>query len=101
MADKLLSPRVFPFCRLPLSFFQSIQICFAISFCILAFPLRGFIRNMNILLGDIPFIFILYSFSNNLVTNIFFPGEQGTYLENGICPPFLLYKLSKFFLQIS
>ena len=27
---------------------------FAISFCILTFPLGGFITNMNILLGDIP-----------------------------------------------
>ena len=68
MANKLIislvRPRVFTFCRLPLSFFQSIRnICFAISFCILAFPLEGFIRNMNILLGDILLIFILYSFS--------------------------------------
>ena len=37
--------------------------CFAVSFCILAFPLGGFIRNMNILSGDILLIFILYSFS--------------------------------------
>ena len=39
------------------------NICFAISFCILAFPLEGFIRNMNILLSDILLIFILYYFS--------------------------------------
>ena len=32
--------------------------CFAINFCILTFPLGGFIRNMNILLGDILLIFI-------------------------------------------
>ena len=39
------------------------NICFAISFCILAFPLGGFIRNINILLSDILLIFILYYFS--------------------------------------
>ena len=33
--------------------------------------------------------------------NIFFPGKQGIYLENGICPQFLFYKLGKFFLQVS
>ena len=33
------------------------------SFCILAFPLRGFIRKVSILLGDILLIFILYSFT--------------------------------------
>ena len=56
---------------------------------------------MNILLDDILLIFILYFFPNNLVTNIFFPGKQGIYLENGIRPPFLFYKLGKFFLQVS
>ena len=56
---------------------------------------------MNIFLGDILLIFILYSFSNNLVTNIFFPGKQSICLENGIRPPFLFYKLGKFFLQVS
>ena len=30
-----------------------------------------------------------------------FPGKQGIYLENGIRPPFLYYKLGKFFLQVS
>ena len=39
---------------------------------------------MNILLGD-----------------IFFPGKEVIYLENGIRPPFLFYKLGKFFLQVS
>ena len=29
-------------------------------FCLLAFPLGGFIRNMNILLADILLVFILY-----------------------------------------
>ena len=33
--------------------------------------------------------------------NIFFPGKQGVYLENGIRPPFLFYKLGNFFLQVS
>ena len=37
------------------------NICFAISFCIVAFPLGGFIRNMNILLGNILLIFIYLS----------------------------------------
>ena len=27
--------------------------------------------------------------------NIFFPGEQDIYLENGICPPFLFYIICK------
>ena len=45
MANKLA--RVFTFCRLPLSFFQSIRVCFAIGLCILTFPLGGFIRNMS------------------------------------------------------
>ena len=75
--------------------------CFAISLCILTFPPGGFIRNMNILLGDILLIFILYSFPNNLVTKIVFPGKQGIYLENGISPPFLFYRVRKFFLQVS
>ena len=77
------------------------NICFAISFCILTFPLGGFIRNMNILLGDILLIFVLYSFPNNLVTNIVFPDKQGMYLESGIRPPFLFYKLGRLFLQVS
>ena len=38
---------------------SSRYICFAISFGILTFPLGGFIRNMNILLGDILLIFFL------------------------------------------
>ena len=46
---------------------------------------------MNILLDDILLIFILYFFPNNLVTNIFFPGKQGIYLENGIRPPSLIF----------
>ena len=33
-------------------------------------------------------------FPNNLVANIFLPGEQGIYLD--IRPPFLFYKLGKF-----
>ena len=40
-------------------FSKHANICFAISFCILTFPLGGFIRNMNILLGDILVILIL------------------------------------------
>ena len=56
---------------------------------------------MNILLGDILLIFVLYSFPNNLVTNIVFPDKQGMYLENGIRPPFLFYKLGRLFLQVS
>ena len=51
---------------------------------------------MNILLGDILLIFILY-----VVTNIVFPGKESIYLENGIRPPFLFYKLGRFFLQVS
>ena len=47
----------------PFLFSKHSNICFAIIFCILTFPLGGFIRNMNILLGDILLIFILYSFS--------------------------------------
>ena len=39
-----------------------LYICFAVSFCILTFPLGGFIRKMNFSLGDILLIFILYSF---------------------------------------
>ena len=63
----------------------------------------GFFRNMNIMLGDILLIFILYSFQvpKNLLKNIVFPGKQGIYLENGIRPPFLFYKLGRFFLQVS
>ena len=38
---------------LTLSFFQNVRIYVLLSFfCILTFPLGGFIRNMNILLGD-------------------------------------------------
>ncbi len=37
----------------------------------------------------------------DLVTNIVFLGKQGIYLENGIRPPFLFYKLGRFFLQVS
>ena len=37
-------------------FFKALQY----MFCILAFPLGGVIRNMNILLADILLIFILY-----------------------------------------
>ena len=85
----------------PFLFSKHSNICFAINFCILTFLLGGFIRNMNILFGDILLIFILYSFSNNLVTKIVFPGKQGIYLENGFRPPFLFYKLGKFFLQVS
>ena len=57
-------------------------------------PLGGFIRNMNILLGDIlSCLFLFYILlPNNLVTNIVFPGKQGIYVENGIRPPFLFYK---------
>ena len=40
-------------------------------------------------------------FPNNLVTNIVFPVTRGIYLENGIRPPFLFYKLDGFFLQVS
>ena len=85
----------------PFLFSKHSNICFAISFCTLTFPLGGFIRNMNILLGDILLIFLFYIlFPNNLVTNIVFPGKQGIYLENhGIRPPF--YKLGKFFLRVS
>ena len=84
----------------PFLFSKHSNICFAISFCILTFPLGVFIRNMNILLGDILLLFyILYP--DNPVTNIVFPGKQGIYLENGIRPPFLFYKLGKFFLQVS
>ena len=52
---------------------------------------------MNILLGDILLIFILYSFFKMN----FIPGKQGIYLENGIRPPFPFYKLGKSFLQVS
>ena len=55
----------------------------------------------DILLGAILLVFILYFFPNNLVTKTVFPGKQGIYLENGIRPPFLFYKLGKFFLQVS
>ena len=41
----------------PFLFSKHSNICFAIIFCILTFPLGGFIRNMNILLGDILLIF--------------------------------------------
>ena len=50
----------------PFLFSKHSNICFAISFCILAFPLEGFIRNMNILLSDILLIFILYYFSGGV-----------------------------------
>ena len=47
-------------------------------------------------------LFLFYIlFPNNLVTIIFFPVKQGIYLENGIRPPFLFYRLGKFFLQVS
>ena len=47
-------------------------------------------------------LFLIYVlFPNNLVTNIVFPIKRGIYLESGIRPPFLLYKLGKFFLQVS
>ena len=49
-----LSPRVFAFLpSSPFLFSKHSNICFAITFCILTFSLGGFIRNMNILLGDI------------------------------------------------
>ena len=35
-----------------------------------------------------------------VVTDIFFPGNQGIYLENGIGLRFLFYKLGKSFLQV-
>ena len=54
----------------PFLFLKHWNTRFAISFCILAFPIggevgggRGGIRNMNILLGVILLILILYSFS--------------------------------------
>ena len=51
------------FAVFPFPFSKHSNICFPISFCILTFPLGGFIRNMNIFLSDILLIFILYSFS--------------------------------------
>ena len=58
---------------------------------------------MNILLGDILLIFIRYSFSK-LTSNehlFFLVSRAYIYIENGIRPPFLFYKLGKFFLQVS
>ena len=85
----------------PFLFSKHSNISFAFSFCILTFPLGGFIRNMNILLGGFCLFLFYILFPNNFVTNIFFPGKQGIYLENGIRPLFLFYKLGKFFLQVS
>ena len=59
MAEKLLINYVLEY----FLFSKHSNICFAISLCILTFAPGGFIRNMNILLGDILLIFILYSFS--------------------------------------
>ena len=59
----------------PFLFSKHSNACFAITFCILAFPLGGgFIKNMNtgILLGDILLMFFYILFKNNLVKNIFF-----------------------------
>ena len=68
MANKLLinlkSQSIYFLPSSPFLFSKHSNICFAISFCILAFPLGGFIRNMNILLGHILLIFILYSISS-------------------------------------
>ena len=58
---------------------------------------------MNILLGDILLIFILFYFLkwSTRKKDVHLFTKQGIYLENGIRPPFLFYKLGKFFLQVS
>ena len=49
MANKLLikSQSIYFLPSYPFLFSKHSNICFAISFCILAFPLGGFIRNMS------------------------------------------------------
>ena len=41
------------------------------------------------------FSFYNILFPNNLVTNIFFPGKQGIYLENGIRPPVSILQIGQ------
>ena len=48
------------------------NICFATSFCILTFPLGGFIRNMNVLLGDMLLIFIRTLEANQYLQTLYF-----------------------------
>ena len=78
------------------SFLKHSTTCFAISFCILAFLLVGGGLLETWIFWSVSFCLYLFYilFPNNLVANIFLPGEQGIYLD--IRPPFLFYKLGKF-----
>ena len=88
MANKLLINYVLEYLLsavFPFPFSKHLNTCFAISFCILAFPLQG-----------VYYLFLFYIlFPNNLVTNIFTPAKQGIYLKNSIRPPVSILQIGQ------